>query len=171
MPEIDIPFKWPPGSLADVSTHIGLVVGIVGFALTIWQLSKTKTAAIAAQTAADNARKEIHRLDSIIGLNEIEGLISEIKSTLLNTAAHPHIPEKCARTRRTLQKVRAYDELKDAESQKIFQDAVFMLRQFEDEMATSQIQMKKKPNFSSYYSDLNKHLDSVIELFNKLKKA
>ena len=46
----------------------GFAVGVVGFAVTIWQLWKTRSAAKAAQTAAETTLKETRAAyDRIIG--------------------------------------------------------------------------------------------------------
>ncbi len=44
-----------------ISTIAGIPLALIGFAVTIWQLVKTRGAAVAARLAAEKATKNINR--------------------------------------------------------------------------------------------------------------
>ena len=67
------------GSLASV---LGVIVSIVGFALAVRQIYKTKTAAESARTAADNARAALSRSITIGDIDRAAERLERIKSEL-----------------------------------------------------------------------------------------
>jgi hypothetical protein len=61
---------------ADVS---GFLIAIVGFAATLWNVSRSKNAAIKAQEAAQAARDSIRRVDTIVDFSTVITLLEDIK--------------------------------------------------------------------------------------------
>lgn len=69
----------------------GLVVSIAGFALSLWQIGKTRAAAEAARAAANEAVEAVRLIDSVANIQEICGrsrdLLHLVRASNLNAAA------------------------------------------------------------------------------------
>ncbi len=66
-------------SQSDMIGLIGIAISLLGFAVSIYQLWKTKSAAEKAQDAAFAASLGVRRLDSLIGFSSVSKSIDEIK--------------------------------------------------------------------------------------------
>src|SRR5262245_21647781 len=92
---------WTLSYLADVSGLIGVVIGLVGFALTIWQLRKTRSAAESAERAAKEARSNLLRVDSIAAISGAIAGLEDIKR-LHRSNSWDGMPERYGVQRRML---------------------------------------------------------------------
>lgn len=57
----------------------GIVISLLGFGVSLWQIYKVKTAAESARDSAQLAKEGIRRLDSIIEFTSVSHTINEIK--------------------------------------------------------------------------------------------
>jgi hypothetical protein len=65
--------------LGDVASLIALAITIVGFAITIWQIQKSRTASEQARDAAHSARQQILRMNAVAELGVIIRDLQEIQ--------------------------------------------------------------------------------------------
>src|SRR4051812_10496756 len=70
-------------------TTIDRLLAFVGFALTLWQLRRTRTAAIAAQEAASQAVSAIRRLEAATKMHDISSRSRELHRLLRNESLGP----------------------------------------------------------------------------------
>ena len=77
-PVSTLPHSVIPG-LANWASLVGLGVSILGFALTLWQLKRTRGAAAAAKTAAEDARKTIEQYDAAVDLAAAVTSLDDVK--------------------------------------------------------------------------------------------
>jgi hypothetical protein len=64
------------GNLASV---LGLLVGLIGFSLTIWNVVKSKKAAQTAKEAVDEVRERIRAFNTVADLAQAVAILEEIK--------------------------------------------------------------------------------------------
>jgi hypothetical protein len=88
-------FIWYPLSLADVASILGIVVGLFGFILTLYQLSKVRTAAESADQAVNQVKGEILRINAVQDLTRAQGLLREIKTASRDSTTHHILPDRC----------------------------------------------------------------------------
>ena len=62
----------------------GLVIGVLGFSFTIWQLVKTRKAAIAAEKAAQKTQSSLQNNVMLVDISTCIGTIEEIKTSIRN---------------------------------------------------------------------------------------
>ena len=62
-----------------VVSVLGLVVAVGGFAIAIWQIRRTRTAAESAESAATAARASIFSVTSLLDLSQASMLIEQLK--------------------------------------------------------------------------------------------
>ncbi|BEU99063.1 hypothetical protein [Novosphingobium olei] len=68
--------------LSALSGHAGLIIGIVGFAVTIYQIRAVKTATEAAQAAIHDLKIRIRHYDIIQDCTNAESFLKELKVSL-----------------------------------------------------------------------------------------
>lgn len=64
---------------------LSLIITLVGFALTIYQLVKTKNVAEASRDEAIKTKESIDKINSVVTIHEITNLFSLLKSALKNS--------------------------------------------------------------------------------------
>ena len=62
----------------------GLVVAVCGFAIAIWQIRRTRTAAESAEAAARAARESIFSVTSLLDMSQASMLIEQLKELYRN---------------------------------------------------------------------------------------
>jgi hypothetical protein len=63
----------------DIASLLGLVATIIGFAFTLWNVIKSKTAAQSAKDAVDELKERIRSLNTIADLTQAVAIMEEIK--------------------------------------------------------------------------------------------
>lgn len=72
-----------PVEQANLCIGLGsLVVGVLGFSLTFWQLRRTRKAAYAAEMAAQDTQSKIQSNIMLVDLSKCTGIIEEIKTSV-----------------------------------------------------------------------------------------
>lgn len=164
------PFKWLPTSAADISSHLGLVCGVIGFVIAIIQIRKARSAADSAAQAAEEAKNKIGAFDSLQDLTEVQSLIHQIKASVVSDIAPSLLAERCEKTRRLLIRLRAKFEPQEG-SQPVFQSTIVVLKQLEDRLMVPGKVDDAPFEPSSHYSDLNDHFDKITEFLARLRSS
>jgi hypothetical protein len=132
------PAGWSIGLAADVASLVGVVITIIGFAVTIWTVLKSKSAAERAEQAARTARSNLLRVDSIAGISAAITGFEDLKR-LHRTGSWDGMPERYAVQRRSLIAVRSGSMTLTDAQKAILQSAVqqlsFMEKQIEAHLA------------------------------------
>ena len=63
-------------------TAAGMGLGTVGLAVAIWQLAKTRRAAVAAQMAAQTATAEVRRIAIVIDIQKLSAYCREVRASV-----------------------------------------------------------------------------------------
>jgi len=62
----------------------GLAIGVVGFTFTIWQLFRTRKAAVAAKEASQKTQSSLQSNVMLVDISACIGMIEEIKTSIRN---------------------------------------------------------------------------------------
>lgn len=65
--------------IGDVASVVGLLVAIVGFSITVYNVFKSRKAAQRAEVAAKHARDAVRSLDAVVDFSAAISLLEEIK--------------------------------------------------------------------------------------------
>jgi hypothetical protein len=99
--------------IGDLASILGIIIALVGFAVTVTNVIKSKNAARRAEEAARTVRETIRLLDTVIDFSTAISLLEEIKR-LHRTRQWALVPDRCATIRKLLVTLRAsYDGLSD----------------------------------------------------------
>lgn len=144
---------------------ISIVVTILAFGVTIAQVLKTKNAALAAKEAANKTKEDIQKLDSIVGLHNLDELISFIKMGVSSSMDPKLLALHCERSRMIIHKIRNCKGLQDETNQIEIQKIITQLRDIENKLTYTQ-RTKNIQNFKT----LNNIKDSINDLITLIKK-
>lgn len=84
----------------------GLVIAICGFAIAIWQIRRTRTAAEAAEAAATAARASMFSVTSLLDLSQASMLIEQLKELYRNEEWRRAV-DRCTQLRQILTRVKS----------------------------------------------------------------
>ena len=85
---------------------LGLVVAVGGFAIAIWQIRRTRTAAESAEVAATVARASIFSVTSLLDLSQASMLIEQLKELYRNEEWRRAV-DRCTQLRQILTRVKS----------------------------------------------------------------
>jgi divalent metal cation (Fe/Co/Zn/Cd) transporter len=78
---MDVPVAWIGQSGAgDIASILGLLVALIGFAITIWNVRASRAAAIRAEEAANQARRAIRFFDAVAEISTAIAAMEEVKA-------------------------------------------------------------------------------------------
>jgi hypothetical protein len=89
----------------DIASILGLLVALIGFAVTIWNVRASKAAALRAEQAANEARRAIRFFDVIAEISTAIAAMEEIRR-LHRDAAWPILPDRYIALRKSLFSIR-----------------------------------------------------------------
>lgn len=145
-------------SLADVS---GLILTIIGFSITIWNVRKSRF-------AAEEMRKQIYRIDTIAELSLIVSGMEEIKN-LMRMRALQHLPFRFGTLRTRLVTIRAQSTALSDEDKSLIQGAITQFLAMERKIDRA-IELGAEPTaWARDNSIISEHLDKVHALLTRLK--
>ncbi len=74
----------PELTFSDWLSLAGILLSLLGFGISLWQLRKIKTAAESARDSAKLATEGVRKLDSVISFTSVIKSLDEIKNALHN---------------------------------------------------------------------------------------
>jgi ABC-type protease/lipase transport system fused ATPase/permease subunit len=90
------------GDLASIS---GVLISVIGFILTVYNVRRSRKAAELARDAAQSAKNSIQTFETVVDLSTVIGLLEEIKRSHRNNQ-WALLPDRYAALRKTLISVR-----------------------------------------------------------------
>lgn len=152
---------------ADVS---GFFIAIVGFAATLWNVVRSKNAAIKAQEAAQAARDSIRQFDTIVDFSTAIAVLEDIKRAHRETGVSDALPERYAAIRKQLIVLRASSvDLSDGH-RAIIQDAIANLSTMETHIEKSLASKIPLP-VARFNSLLSRDIDKLVDVLTSLKTS
>lgn len=65
--------------LGDVASVVGIVITIIGFGVTLWQVYRSKSASLQAKESVEHFQKEVLKYKTVSDLSETISMVNEIK--------------------------------------------------------------------------------------------
>jgi hypothetical protein len=150
---------------ADVS---GFLIAIFGFAATLWNVSRSKTAALKAQEAAQAARDSIRRFDTIVDFSTAIAVLEDIKRAHRDMGMSPVLPERYASIRKQLIVLRAASADLSDDHRSVIQDAIANLSAMEAHVDKA-ITSKSELSVAKFNSLLSRDIDKLVDILTGLK--
>lgn len=152
---------------ADVS---GFVIAIVGFAATLWNVRRSKNAAINAQGAAEAARDSIRRFDTIVDFSTVIALLEEIKRAHRETGVSEVLPERYSAIRKQLIVLRTSSPHLSDEQRAVIQNAIVNLSTMENHIEKALADKATFPT-AKYNSLVSRDIDKLVDVLSYLKRS
>lgn len=122
-----------PLGIGDVASIVGVLVGIVGFIITIVSVLRSKNAAQRAQEAVLGVRRDLRHQETATEFAAALATIDEIKR-LQREKAWKILPDRYAALRKSLIVIRTANPELDGEHQKTLQAAIALFARIEGEI-------------------------------------
>ncbi|MGE5270662.1 MAG: hypothetical protein ACM3JG_13425 [Thiohalocapsa sp.] len=120
-------FEWiSKNHIGDLASIAGLVVSIIGFVATLVNVWRTRSAALRAEQAANEARRMIRGYETVADFSATIALMDEIKR-LHRTGQLEMLPDRYAALRKALIGIRRLSPSLDDEQDKVLQGAITTL--------------------------------------------
>jgi hypothetical protein len=154
--------------IGDVASVAGVVISLIGFAVTLVGVWRSSSAALLAQNAAESARNSIRAFETVVDINSAIKVLEELK------VAHRRdewvgLPERYAALRKTLIEIRTAGGLAD-EQASVLQSAIANLKQMEEavERALPEIPPKMHAKFNARVSA---NIDELTAVLAQLRRS
>lgn len=155
-------------TLADWSSLIGLLVGIVGFSIAIIQIRQTKSAADAATNAATQARNAIARMSAIEACSAAVQQMEDIKG-LHRRGDTNSLPEKYAGVRLKLAEIKG--DLAESSHKEFIDATIQSYADMENEYdAALNKGIDTQNDFHKKNATISKQTTRMIEVISYLRK-
>jgi hypothetical protein len=152
---------------ADVS---GFLIAILGFAATLWNVSRSKNAAVKAQEAAQSARDSIRRFDTIVDFSTVIALLEEIKRAHRETGVSDALPERYSAIRKQLIVLRTSSSNLSDDQRAIIQNAIVNLSTMENHIEKALADKSTFP-IAKYNSLVSRDIDKLVDVLTYLKSS
>lgn len=150
---------------ADVS---GFLIAIFGFGATLWNVSRSKNAAIKAQEAAQSARDSIRRFDTIVDFSTAIAVLEDIKRAHRENGLSAGLPERYATIRKQLIVLRASSGDLSDEHRAVIQGAIANLSTMEAHLDKALASKSELP-VAKFNSLLSRDIDKLVDILTGLK--
>ena len=158
----------PLAYFGNVSSLLGLLVSLVGFVLTLWNVSKSRKAAEEARQSADNARSEIRRTDTMIDLAAAGTAMEEIKR-LQRQSAWALLPDRYSALHTALTAIRSSRTLLSEEHKALLLGAIQQFRAIEHKIDRALASGKTDTDMPGLNKVVSQQMDKVTEILACLR--
>ena len=155
--------------LNEYSDVLGLLITVLGFLVTIWQVVKSRRISTKALEIANQVREELARFDMAGEISVAITVMEEIKRSHRRGEVD-HLPDKYSHLRRSIISLRSNGVPLSEADQKVLQDAVSQLaaseRYIERHLASADASKLDVPRMNSIMSA---QIDGLYGLFVRLR--
>lgn len=154
--------------LGSAASVIGLIVSLVGFAVTLYNVARSKRAAEEARNAVLRVQREISRLDAVADIATVITTMEEIKR-LQRQQAWAILPDKYSTLRRQLVSIKVtFGGLNDAQ-RTLIQDAIQQLAGIEALLERTPIDAMNHKTAAKLNRNISLQIDGLEEVLAGLR--
>jgi hypothetical protein len=155
--------------IGDWASVAGVLISIIGFAVTLVSVFKARTAASRAEAAAKSTRDAIRLFDAIVDFSSAITILEQIKR------AHRQqewvlLPDRYAELRKILIAARTKNESLTAEHKTAIQDTITSLRTMES-LVERNMQNPGTLKVTKFNGVVSKHIDTLVAVLAELRAA
>jgi hypothetical protein len=166
---MDVLVEWLDQTRAgDLASLAGVLIALVGFAITIWNVRASKAAALRAEGAANKARGAIRLLDAVTDVSAAIKELEEIRR-LHRGGAWPVLPDRYHTLRKSLISIRRLSPGLSNEQRTIIQAALRDLAVMENKVEIY-LQRGEPPGEAAWWNEqASRHVMKLHGLLLDLK--
>jgi hypothetical protein len=152
----------------DIASIVGVLIAMVGFAVTIRNVRASKAAAQRAEEAANQARRAIRFFDVVAEISTAIAAMEEIRR-LHRDAAWPLLPDRYSALRKSLITIRRSGPSMTRDQQIRIQAAIHYLAYIEREVEVA-LEQQRPPTQTALWNELaSKHVMELHSLLLDMK--
>jgi hypothetical protein len=161
---------WVSGNkIGDLASIAGVVISLVGFAVTIWGVIRSKDAATRAEQAAKDTRDKIRLLDTVVDFSAAISTLEEVKR-MHRSNEWALLPERYAAIRKLLISLRTSGPPLTDEQNVTIQGALANLREMEAHVERAR-ESQTVPKSAKFNVLVSTDIDNLLTVLNELKVA
>jgi hypothetical protein len=147
---------------------LGLLVSIVGFGVTIFQVIRSRKAATAAAQAAAEARNALIMFEAVADFSSVIAAMEELRR-LHRAGAWPILPDRYSTLRQRLVEVRAAGKPLSEANQVRLQTAIQHLSMMEKHVEKYLAEASTVPNKAKFNELISNQIDGLTEVLTSLR--
>jgi hypothetical protein len=153
----------------DIASVVGVFISLIGFAITIWNVIRSKNAAQKAREAVDNVRETILRSDTIVDFSAVITTMEEIKR-LHRTGNWIILPDRYSSLKRKLVKIRSTNPDLSDDYKTALQNAIQHFSNIEQKVERALASKKSPPNVAKLNEIVSAQLDTLNEVLTAIMR-
>jgi hypothetical protein len=167
---MDVLVAWLDRTRAgDIASILGLLIALVGFAITIWNVRASRAAALRAEEAANHARRAIRFFDLVTEISAAIAAMEEIRR-LHRDGAWRILPDRYSGLRRSLVTIRGSSTDLTADQRTRIQAAITYLANLEKRVEIS-LERDQPPDLVANWNErVSRHIMELHSLLLELKE-
>ena len=154
--------------IGDFASLIGLLIAIVGFSITIINVSKSKSASLQAANAVSKVREDLRRMETVTDFASALASMEDVKR-LHRDGAWQLLPERYSNLRKTLIAIRSGDHTLLDDDKKIIQAAITQFSSLEREVDKYVANKNSDIDVPKINAIVSKRIDCLHEVLIRLK--
>lgn len=154
----------------DWASVLGLLVGVVGFAVTIYSVKRSRSAAESAQQAANDARQAILRTEVIASFASAVTVMDEVKR-LHRAGAWSILPDRYSYLRRALISIRSNHPNLNENHRVLIQSAIEQFQLMESTVESHLAGNGSQLNAAKLNKIVTSQIDKLDDVLNSIKQS
>lgn len=155
--------------LGDWASILGLTVGIVGFVVTIWNVIKSKRAALSAERAAQLAQNAVNRSHAIQDLSAAVAMLGEIER-LQRERFWSLVPGRYAALKLLLISVRGSTPSLTPRQRSVLQNTIVEATELKQKIERSRTSDVEQLDPAALNETVTRHADKLYELLVSIRE-
>ncbi len=155
--------------MGNIGSLVGVIIALVGFAITIVVARRSRSAAVQAKEAVQSVRGDLQLLNSTSDLSSALAIIDEIQR-LQRNQAWSELPDRYNALRRTLLEVRASGHSWPDEHKTSIQSAVTLVASIQRQLEYALSQSSSDIRVPRLNTQLARREDELIEVLGYLRQ-
>lgn len=154
--------------IGDLASIAGVLISVVGFVFTVYNVRRSRKAAELASEAAQSVKNSIQTFETVGDLSTVIGMLEEVKRSHRNNQ-WALLPDSYATLRKTLIKIRKSRDLSDVHAT-VLQDAIANLSEMEKAVEKALPNVPKDAH-TRFNALLSENIDELAGVLAELKFA
>lgn len=155
--------------IGDLSGVAGILISVVGFAVTLRGVIKSKSAAQRAEEAAKSTRNSIRLLNTIVDFSAAIATLEEVKR-LHRSNQWSLLPDRYAALRRILVVLRTAEITLNPDQSAVLQNALSDLSAMEEAVERF-LEGSSTPKAAKFNAVISRDIDQLIAVLTELQRA
>lgn len=157
-------------NIGEYASILGLLVTLIGFAITLYNVNKSKKASELSQTAVSNMRKDLARSETVIEVSSVINSLDEIRRIhrLKNWSL---LFERYTTLRRSLVSIKTNYKALTKEQKSIIQSTIQNIKSIEDDVELALLNNTEPKGIDRINKIVADHTDRLYELLIEIKNT